>query len=403
MTERMEDYRLEVGSTVWSNIESELKLKPEKRRKGGALWIASSVIGLILVITSYAYDRINNYEVKSDIAITSALDDSNTEVHPEKFVEQPQASEASSEAVQSDLESGSNIQTVAKTYAYDQLALISDSPSSAQQVSKNSDLIQSLTIPSEEEHNTNNLDQRTTASQVDPLSTLPAFEFAPSLEKNISRQAFNNPLALSDNYAKWQIKVHGGVGMSYRQLNSHSSHQLVEHRNQHEKSSMAYQVGIAGFYRITKRSAVGVGIGYAEYSEGYAFHHDTIQHETRNKYDYIQLNAYYRHTVIRKNRFELSVLGGAKFGRLHNAESSWVNPSDLQAVAHSSETTQGAFTKWTTAGSLAIDAEFKATRHLSIHLQPTFDAFLNSCYTQESTLHQRPYALLLDLGLSYNF
>jgi hypothetical protein len=144
-------------------------------------------------------------------------------------------------------------------------------------------------------------------------------------------------------------------------------------------------------------------VGYASFSERYAFHHDVITHETTNTYNYFQVPATVGIRLFESKRFLLNAQGGMVWNVLTEAQSSWVDPNDLQAVSHSNVGAQHPFQENTWESILGLEIAFKINPRWQISLIPSASIFLNSVYQESTNLDQKPYSGFVNVGILRRF
>lgn len=212
---------------------------------------------------------------------------------------------------------------------------------------------------------------------------------------------------LSENSAKetprFSILLHGGVGESFRILTSSSHHELIVHKNDHETFGGCFAAGADLQFKLNDRFIVRTGLGYKFYSDKYDFQHDLISHRTRNDYQYVKIPLILGYSLWSNERSNLYLLGGGNANLLSSAQSSWIDPSLLVPVAHSSQSTNTPFRSYTTAITLGLDYNLQISNHFKLHFIPSIDSFLNSIYKRQTDLNELPYSFNLDIGISYNF
>ena len=203
--------------------------------------------------------------------------------------------------------------------------------------------------------------------------------------------------------SRFSILLHGGVGESFRRLTSSSHHELIVHKNDHETFGGCFAVGADLQFKLNDRFILRTGLGYKFYSDKYYFQHDLISHRTRNDYQYLKIPLILGYSLWSNNRSNLYLLGGGNANLLSSAQSSWIDPSLLVPVAHSSQSTNTPFRSYTAGITLGLDYNLQISHHFKLHLIPSIDTFLNSIYKRETDLNELPYSFNLDIGISYNF
>lgn len=203
--------------------------------------------------------------------------------------------------------------------------------------------------------------------------------------------------------SRFSILLHGGFGESFRILTSSSHHDLIVHKNEHETFGGCFAAGADLQLKLNDRFILRTGLGYKFYSDKYDFQHDLISHRTRNDYQYLKIPLIFGYSLWSNDRSNLYLLGGGNANLLSSAQSSWIDPSLLVPVAHSSKSTNTPFRSYTTAITLGLDYNLQISNHFKLHFMPSIDSFLNSIYKRETDLNELPYSFNLDIGISYNF
>ncbi len=202
---------------------------------------------------------------------------------------------------------------------------------------------------------------------------------------------------------RFEIMARGGLGFSYRILRIKPDEDLQTHKNQHERSGLTFNYTLGLRYHFHPKMYLSSGLGYASFSERYAFHHDVINHTTVNTYNYLQVPLIagiqlwqYKNTILYGQL-------GVVWNSLTTAQSSWVNPHNLEAVSHTNDGSEHPFQKNTFEGLAGFDLAFSLNERWSIHLMPQAGIFLNSVYLQSTQLEQKPYAGSINIGVSRKF
>ncbi len=203
--------------------------------------------------------------------------------------------------------------------------------------------------------------------------------------------------------SKFSLQALGGVGFSYRILRSPANEELQTHKNDHERYGLTFSFGLGARYHISDALYVGVGLGYASYSERYDFHHDTISHSTVNTYNYIQVPLTLGIRLFNSKRLALYGQMGMVWNSLTEAQSSWVDPNSLSAVSHSNTGSKHPFQENTFQSTLGLDIAIKLNEHWQVNLIPSASIFLNSVYLQSTNLDQKPYSGSLNIGITRRF
>ncbi|MCI5059060.1 MAG: hypothetical protein MRY83_23305 [Flavobacteriales bacterium] len=201
---------------------------------------------------------------------------------------------------------------------------------------------------------------------------------------------------------KFSILLSGGLGFSHRNIKSDIHHDLINHKNDHEKASSAYRISVLGQYNLPA-GFVRLGLSYSIYAERYDFHHDIISHTTVNDYKYLQIPVSYGQLLFDRNRNSIFLEAGMKYSILRSAQSSWVDPNSLQAVKHSNEDNNQPFSEQAYNYFLSLEYRYGLNDRLNLHIRPTYDGFFNSIYQSSTALDQKPYSFMFKMGLSYGF
>lgn len=202
---------------------------------------------------------------------------------------------------------------------------------------------------------------------------------------------------------RFSVILTGGIGSSYRTLESDVFHSLVDHKDSHETFGRAYKFGLQFEWKDTERLFLRSGLLYSRYSEHYEFHHDVISHATDNDYNYFQIPIIAGVQLANFKRSNISVLPGIDWNFLHSAQSSWVDPALLTPVVHSNADEVTPFRVATMGFSLALEYKWQINERINFHLSPGVDGFAHSVYKRNTELVQRPFAFNGSLGLSYSF
>lgn len=202
---------------------------------------------------------------------------------------------------------------------------------------------------------------------------------------------------------RFSVILTGGIGSSYRTLESDVFHSLVDHKDSHETFGRAYKFGLQFEWKATERLFLRSGLLYSRYSEHYEFHHDVISHTTDNDYNYFQIPIIAGVQLANFKRSNIGVLPGINWNFLHSAQSSWVDPALLTPVVHSNADEVTPFRVATMGFSLALEYKWQINERINFHLSPGVDGFAHSVYKRNTELVQRPFAFNGSLGLSYSF
>lgn len=211
------------------------------------------------------------------------------------------------------------------------------------------------------------------------------------------------PIQKSLKANRFALLLTGGLGSSYRTLNSDVFHSLVSHKDDHESYGRAFKFGMQLEWRITEGVFLRTGILYSRYSEHYEFHHDVISHATDNDYNYFQVPLIAGFRLANFKRSDLNILPGMTWNFLHSAQSSWVDPSALTLVLHSDADEITPFRGATIGLSLAFEYRWRISEKFNLHVSPGLDGFTQSVYKRNTELVQRPFSFNGALGLSYSF
>lgn len=203
--------------------------------------------------------------------------------------------------------------------------------------------------------------------------------------------------------SKFLLITQAGVGLSYRLLQIPPYHDLQVHKDEHETSGLTFNYSLGVRYDLRDNLYLASGIGFAQFSEQYEFHHDVINHTTTNTYSYLQVPVTLGIRLWQSEKFSLYGQVGVVWNNLTSAHSSWVDPEDLTAVSHTNNGPEHPFQKNTFEGMAGLDLAFSLNQKWRIHLIPQGGLFLNSIYIQSTNLEQKPYAGSINLGVSRRF
>lgn len=195
----------------------------------------------------------------------------------------------------------------------------------------------------------------------------------------------------------------GGIGLSYRTLHSDVHHQLVDHKNQSEHSTISQSFGITSSIPLFRTTGIKTGLTYLRVGERYHFENDHAAHATTNYYDYFNLDLKVNQMVVCKNRLRVDIAAGTKFNLLNNAESSWLDPNTFEPVLHNDEGEASPFRTYNLVWSAEISGYYFVTQKVYLGLTFEADRFQNSIYKNEVQLDQRPYAFQGYLDIGYKF
>lgn len=400
MNEEMADFQLTVEDHVWTAIESDLGLNERKKRLAWWWWILG---GIVLVgMTWWLFAAITFDEVpKSPEAALNSKEVKRIDISEQTTYVQESIMESNEQQIESKMFALSKNYTLHTEQSRKKKSIPEfvgframdqgDEPISAgtntsalwaKHFSDPSSIIEPLKIDSAKS------------------KTLPDSSNTEVIYANKDEVINVEPIKRK---SRWSLMAYGAVGVSYRTLSGNQAQLLVDHRNTHESRGLSINAGLAANIDISSKLFVRAGLAYAEYQEKYSFHHDVISHETVNDYNYLQLTASVGTVLFGKERSKFALLGGPKIGRLLNAQSSWVDPSSLNAVAHSSGQNNQPFQHWTAALNVTLEYQLTFTPRITGHAQLSLDGNLNSTYKKSTLLTQRPYALLFGLGVRYGF
>ena len=212
-----------------------------------------------------------------------------------------------------------------------------------------------------------------------------------------------SPLKEEKQLARFSLLGLAGGGISYRFLSSDLDPELIEHKNQHERYGRSFNVGFEAQYTFSNSLFVRTGLDYSTYSERYDFNHDIISHTTVNDYKYLQIPVWVGYPFRTTDKRVFSVLGGVSYNTLRVAQSSWVDPNQLTAVAHSNGGSANPFARSTFTFQAGVNLQQTLTKRWDIHVVPMAQLFLNSVYQEQTGLQQRPYAFSVKVGVSRSF
>ena len=200
----------------------------------------------------------------------------------------------------------------------------------------------------------------------------------------------------------WHLSfgISGGPGLNYRDLQISADPGLEEHKNQHESQVFMYRGEF--FTDLHYRNwVVKAGFGLTRKGEGYAFHHDTIQHTTRNTYSYWSFPLRVGRTFQAPGGLTITPLVGLRGNLLREAQSSWVDPNQLSPVLHDNAGDHSPFREFAMAWTLEGQISTPIARNLELLAIPGYTRFIHSIYKDEVPLKQKPYSFDLNLGLRY--
>ena len=190
---------------------------------------------------------------------------------------------------------------------------------------------------------------------------------------------------------KWIIGASGGVGMSYRTLQSNVHDQLVEHKNQSEHASLSASAGIYAVATLLGKSGLKTGFTYLRVGERYHFENDHASHATTNTYEYLNMDLKFNQSLFCNDRLRLDVAVGTKLNLLRDAQSSWLDPNSFEAIAHNDEGEHSPFREYNLVWSADLTGYYFISRRAFVGLTIEADRFQNSIYKDAVELDQRPY------------
>ena len=204
-------------------------------------------------------------------------------------------------------------------------------------------------------------------------------------------------------HSGFALLVQGGLGISYRSLSIDPLQELERHKDDHEQLGLSFNYSIGLRYYFSDKVYMGSGIGYASFSERYAFHHNVISHTTVNRYKYLQVPLMLGLRLWDSEKIDVYGRFGVSWNPLLSAQSSWVDPQNLTPVSHSNSGAEHPFQDNTFEGIAGFDLIYTINHKWRIHLMPQGGIFLNSVYLNSTQLNQKPYAGSISLGISREF
>lgn len=396
MKEELSDFQLSVEDHVWTAIESDLGLNERKKRFAWWWWVLVGAFLIGLGWWLFAATSFNGFS-KPKVSVSNSRN-TGQNMFP--------AQGKSSQELRNNVAQAEIVWNEARN-----LDRPVNHESSDAQIPDNTILRSSESNAKSAESSYPNQDSSKAIPQMEIVSEK-GFVIDPkkvtNLYSSVTESAYvpeSKVINIGSHKRKlsWSLLAYGAAGISYRTLSGNQAQSLVDHRNTHESRGLSINAGLASHLDISSKLFVRAGLAYAEYQEKYSFHHDVISHETVNGYKYLQLTASFGSVLFGKGRSKIAVLGGPKVGRLLNAQSSWVDPSSLNAVAHSSGQNNQPFQVWTVALNATLEYQLTVSPRITAHAQLALDGNLNSTYKKSTLLTQRPYALLFGLGVRYGF
>lgn len=437
-----EDFAMDVSDGLWAEIEKEIAPKDTRKKRGWLFWFSFGAIGLIALLTTFFVwtnteqkelvfkDGANKLNKKPwELNVDAEMGTNSTTV-----AEKPG---------QSNVVQGSQDQNTPTDQERHFAATSEISPKVDERVSATADEKDtgSLKVEGEEKNELTSATENvllsaeassvaasseadesevTTTNQVDTIhqensekaQAVPLTDTTKRTLSNVtadttyeSLEEENAPIEKVEPAKKkpFSVMLTAGIGNSYRTLKSDVFHSLVEHKDAHESFGRAFKAGLIFDWSFKERWSLRTGFVYSHYSEHYAFHHDVIDHVTNNDYNYFKIPLRIRYRFASYKRFDFSVIPGCSWNVLQTAQSSWVDPTMLEPVAHSNADEVTPFRSGTFGLSLSLEGRFKLSEKWSFHLIPGVDGFAHSVYKRNTELIQRPFAFNGKVGLSYQF
>jgi len=435
LSEQADQFELPVEDFVWDGIESELF--PQKKKRGLFFWFKWGAVTLLiglLAASSILFFSLPNEEVNQYKKLSE--DKNEMTPHPQSIVQ----ALIETEIIESD-EKETNVQTTshvtltsavqrtkpqlaARTSNFltqNRLLSATNAPETNEELEPVNQLVD---LDNENEVSTATITEslkgarlETNEKEIDYDTSQVLSALSEATTKTIDNVDTTEGLSSNDSIipvnglsengvketSRFSILLHGGVGESFRILTSSSHHELISHKNDHETFGGCFAVGADLQIKLNDRFIVRTGLGYKFYSDKYDFQHDLISHRTRNDYQYIKIPLILGYSLWSNDHSHLYLLGGGNANLLSSAQSSWIDPSLLVPVAHSSQSTNTPFRSYTAAINLGLDYNFQISDRFKLHFIPSIDSFLNSIYKRETDLNELPYSFNLDIGISYNF
>lgn len=203
--------------------------------------------------------------------------------------------------------------------------------------------------------------------------------------------------------SKFSLQALAGMGLSYRTLKNPAYKDLEIHKNENERYGVTYSLSLGAKYYINDVFYVGVGFGYASYSERYNFQNPTVSHSNINTYNYIQMPLTLGVRLFNTKRLALYGQMGMVWNSLTTAQSSWIDPTSLSPIGHSSMDQNHPFRENAFQSIIGIDIAIKLNNRWQLNLIPSANLFLNSVYLNSTNLDQKPYSGFLNIGVSRRF
>jgi hypothetical protein len=202
---------------------------------------------------------------------------------------------------------------------------------------------------------------------------------------------------------KYLIGVSGGLGISYRTLNSNVHHELVNHKNKAEHAAISSSAGVYGVASLFRQFGIKSGITYLRVGERYHFENDHASHETVNSYTYLNLDLKLNQTLVCTGPFRLDLAVGTKANLLTKAQSSWLDPHSFEAVLHDNSGQHSPFRDYNLVWSADLTSYYFFSRNGFIGMSVEADRFHNSVYKDAVGLDQRPYAIQAYFNFGFRF
>lgn len=197
--------------------------------------------------------------------------------------------------------------------------------------------------------------------------------------------------------------VSGGIGISYRTLNSNVHHELVNHKNMAEHAAISSSAGVYGVARLYKHFGFKSGLTFLRVGERYHFENDHASHETVNTYSYLNLDLKLNQTLFCSGPLRLDFAVGTKVNLLTNAQSSWLDPHSFEAVFHENTGQHSPFRDYNLVWSADFTSYYFFSRKGFVGLTVEADRFHNSVYKDAVGLDQRPYAIQTYFNIGFRF
>lgn len=201
------------------------------------------------------------------------------------------------------------------------------------------------------------------------------------------------------NRAQWFITAFGGPNGAYRRLNSDVHSELVDHKNESEKLTLAYDLGLV-LTRRKGRLELGAGLYYTLKGEEYDFRTPDISHTTKNTYSYLGLPISVGYTLFNAGKFQFKPRLEVIPFMLADAQASWLDPFTHDAVLKEQRVNEP-YRQFALGGRINVEASWEASNRVSLFVRPGYSSFLTSIYRKEEGLQQTPYSFDLDFGVNF--